>query len=117
MGCKGRNNLIMCVVSMVGDHFHDKWNPLVPKTPYGPQPLDYQDLSKLLKLPPSKADYDALKKEVEEMKALLKRAIEYDRRNNEPECQIEEKLVLLRAVAKMMGVSLDDVFNPNKASK
>jgi hypothetical protein len=51
-----------------------------------------------------------LKKEVEEMKELLKRAVEYDERNNEPHCEIEEKVEVLKKVAELLGVDLDSIF-------
>lgn len=98
----------MCVVSMIGDHYHDKWNPYFPQIPREKIPVG--DWEKLFNPPPTKADYDTLKKEVEEMKELLKRAIKYDEDNGEPECEIEEKMKILKAVAKAMGVDLSDVL-------
>jgi hypothetical protein len=83
---------------MIGDHFNDKW-----KQPH------YQQI--LTKIPDvSRAEFDALKKEVEEMKALLKRAKEYDEKNNEPNCEIEEKMAMLRKFADAVGIDLDDVI-------
>ena len=58
----------------------------------------------------SREEFDALKKEVADMKELLKRAKAYDERNGEPNCEIDEKMDLLRRVAKLVGVSLDDVL-------
>lgn len=102
----------MCVVSMVGDHYRDVWTdpnrngwhtgPSVPNMPI------------ILPSPISREEFDALKKEVLEMKALLKRAKEYDERNNEPECEVDEKMDLLRKVAKLVGIDLDDVINTTK---
>lgn len=103
----------MCVVSMVGDHYADKWLPrwpdLVPPEPGG---------TRIIKLPPeiTREEFDALKCEVEEMKALLKRAKEYDERNNEPDCEIDEKMDLLRRVAKLVGVDIDDVIGKKEAA-
>lgn len=103
----------MCAVSMVGDHYRDKWNqqpwaqPAMPYQPMGgigaaigAQPMQYVP----------RYEFDKLKAEVEEMKALLIRAKAYDEANNEPHCEIEEKMALLRNVAKMVGVNLDDVI-------
>jgi len=88
----------MCVVSMVGDHFGQKWN-----NPYY--------IEKFTNLPEiSRAEYDALKKEVEEMKELLKKAKIYDEKNNEPHCEMEEKVAKLKEIATLMGVDLSDVF-------
>jgi hypothetical protein len=109
----------MCTVSMIGDHYGDKWNPLNPgiqgTQPY-PQPKTVEDWSQILNPPVRKSDFDALKKDVEEMKALLKRAIKYDEMNNEPHCEMEEKVALLKAVAKMVGVDLSEIFGNEKSS-
>jgi len=58
---------------------------------------------------------ETIKKEVEEMKALLKRAKEYDEKNNEPNCEIEEKMVMLRKFADAVGIDLDDVIKKKDA--
>ena len=44
------------------------------------------------------------------MKALLIRAKEYDERNNEPHCEMEEKVELLKKIAAAVGVDLSEVF-------
>jgi len=88
----------MCTVSMIGDHFNDKWT----QPPYQQIFTNIPDVSR--------AEFEALKKEVEEMKALLKRAKEYDEKNNEPNCEIEEKMAMLKKFADAVGISLDDVF-------
>ena len=88
----------MCTVSMIGDHFNDKWKQ---------QP--YQQL--FTNIPEiTKAEFEALKKEVEEMKALLKRAKIYDEQNNEPNCEMDEKMAMLRKFANAVGINLDDVL-------
>jgi len=58
----------------------------------------------------SRAEFEELKRQVLEMKELLKRAKEYDERNGEPECEIDEKMQILRKVAQLVGVDLDDVI-------
>lgn len=99
----------MCVVSMIGDHFHDKWQPHFQPPVNFPHPTPV-DCERIFNPPPTKAEFEALKKEVEEMKELLKKALEYDRKNNEPHCEIEEKMAILKAVAKGMGVDLNEIF-------
>lgn len=47
--------------------------------------------------------------EVEEFRELLRRARKYDKRNNEPDCEMEEKRERLRAIAKELGVEIDFV--------
>lgn len=107
----------MCVVSMVGDHYNDKWKELswiqpLDNRPFAPSPLEPN-----WPIPtpsPSKQEFDKLKEEVEEMKKLLTRAKLYDEKNNEPNCEIDDKVALLKRVAEMVGISLDDVFKPGK---
>lgn len=112
----------MCTVSMIGDHFTDKWNdkwihPSAPNTtaPW-PNTITSRPNTTLPYVPPitvslvSKEEFEELKKEVLEMKQLLKRAVEYDEKNNEPHCETEEKIATLKKVAAMVGVSLDDVL-------
>lgn len=102
----------MCTVSMVGDHYRDLWrdNPfVVPSTSPNSSPVFINTNG------PTRAEFNELKRQVEEMKLLLKRAKEYDERNNEPECEVEEKMDLLRKVAKLVGVDLDDVIGAPRA--
>jgi len=87
---------------MVGDHFNQQW-----QKPY------YQQI--FTNIPEvSKKNFEALKREVESMKELLIRAKAYDEKNNEPNCEMDEKVAKLKEIAKLMGVSLDDVFKPKK---
>lgn len=110
----------MCVVSMVGDHYNEKWrrmpwvNPMPPYRVYPPivwpprgdeGPEDEVPFVRV-----SREEFDALKREVEDMKTLLIRAKDYDERNGEPHCEMDDKVTLLKKVAELVGVSLDDVF-------
>jgi hypothetical protein len=94
----------MCVVSMIGDHYNDKWNP-----PYQPS-VTYTWTT----VGPTQEEFDNLKKEVIEMKELLKKAKIYDEKSNEPDCEMEEKMNFLREVAKLVDVDLDEVFKPKQ---
>lgn len=110
----------MCVVSMIGDHYHEKWKtlPYQQQPPYNPgsplptPPIGLGDIFKdLLKPSPiSREEFEALRKDVLEMKELLKKAIEYDKKNNEPHCEVEEKIKTLKLIASWVGVDLSDVF-------
>lgn len=99
----------MCSVSMVGDHYNDIFRQKFPQVPIWPPPSQWT--------PPeiTRAEFDELKRQVTEMKELLKRAKEYDERNNEPDCEIEEKMDLLRRIASMVGVDLDEALKPKTA--
>lgn len=100
----------MCSVSMVGDHYRDMWkdNPLTRQPSIQQWPPGAFDSS------PTRSEFNELKRQVEEMKLLLARAKKYDEDNGEPECEIDEKMDLLRKVAKLVGVELDDVLGSPK---
>lgn len=117
----------MCVVSMIGDHYGEKWwpkespytipiQPLPDDLPFPKKPFKQYDWDKIFNRPAevSKKEFDALKKEVEELKELLKRAKKYDEANNEPNCEIEDKMKLLRKVAEAVGINLDEVIGTAK---
>lgn len=100
----------MCSVSMVGDYYGQKWGGYPPQQ--GQQGTLQQGIFGvgLLPAPVSKEDFDALRKEVMDMKELLKRAIDYDKKTGQPDCHLEEKLSPLRKVAELVGVTLEDIL-------
>lgn len=97
----------MCSFSMISDHYHDRWHENLPtQWMYPPsQTLPITD-------GPSQAEFDALKAEVENLKALLIRAKEYDAATGQPDCEKDEKVELVRKVAQLVGVDLSDVLGP-----
>jgi hypothetical protein len=121
----------MCVVSMVGRHYEEKWVPrdwfpeqprpgrFPPIEPVQPAKPDFEKMIQAIQnmKQVSRQEFEALKQEVEELKLLLQRAIEYDEKNNEPHCENEAKMELLRAVAKAVGIDLDEVIGAAKAAK
>lgn len=65
----------------------------------------------------TKEDIEAINKQLEEMrrdmeelKKLLKAAIEYNKKVGEPHCENDEKIALIKQVADALGVDLTDVF-------
>lgn len=86
----------MCVVSMIGDHYSRKWEDGYWRT--------------ITQLPASAAEVDQLRREVQEMKELLKQAVEYDKRTGQPHCENENKIAILKEIAAAMGIDLDEVF-------
>lgn len=103
----------MCTVSMVGDHYmdiwKDRWPQRHPVNPYGPAVPMPTTMPTVIVSPPevTRAEFDELKRQVAEMVALLKRAKKYDEDNNEPDCELEDKMNFLRDVARRVGVDLD----------
>jgi hypothetical protein len=87
----------MCVYSMVVDHYTDKWRPMVP--PYQPQPS--------VVIPPVVVQPLISEEELAEFRRLLERAREYDRRMNQPDCELESKKQILRDLADKLGVKVD----------
>lgn len=66
----------MCVVSMVTDHFQHKW----------PLPRYQYDQSPLIPLP---TPFVITKSQWDEYQELKRKAIEYDKQNNQPNCEKE----------------------------
>ncbi|WEM34389.1 hypothetical protein [Xanthomonas phage X1] len=111
----------MCVVSMIGDSFQDRWKDrlpndwTIPAMPMPSQPMAPPFKERRIDVSHpfqaiSRVEFDLLKKEVEIMKDLLERAIKYDKDNNEPHCETESKIAFLKQVAKAVGVDLEEVF-------
>jgi archaellum component FlaC len=90
---------------MIGDHYTDKWRYINPINPFDNSPSPHKS-----EVAVTRYEFDELKREVLEMKELLKRAIEYDKKNNEPDCHIDEKIEKLRKIAELVGVDLKDVL-------
>lgn len=92
----------MCVVSMVGDFAKDRWPKQYPWTvvtlPSGESWLPKEV---------NRAEFEALKREVEMLKELLERAKVYDQVNNEPNCEMADKIELLKRVANLVGVEIE----------
>jgi hypothetical protein len=96
----------MCAVSNVGDYYGRQWGvPGLGGSGQGPT-LDWA----------TKQDLAKLEHEVLEMKRLLIAAKEIDTKVGNKDCEMEEKIKTLKAVAKLVGVSLDDVFNPTASA-
>lgn len=95
----------MCAVSNIGDQYAGQW----------PGAAGGAALFGLFPQGPTKQEFEDLKREVLQMKELLKKAKAQDEAEGNKDCEMEEKLKILRAVAEAVGVSLDDVFGPKKA--
>lgn len=92
----------MCVVSMVMDHYWDKWQPYkVPfPSPYEQPATIYPPVQPIVTRPLiPQADIDEFYK-------LLNRARDYDKKNNEPDCELDEKKERLKKLAKELGAEI-----------
>ena len=98
----------MCIVSNVGtgwgETFPDRYpwiqpyvQPLAP-----PIPVTVPGVSQ--------EEFDRLKREVEELRKLLVAAKAFDAATGQPDCEVDEKVALIRKVAEYVGVDLEDVL-------
>jgi hypothetical protein len=117
----------MCAVSFVGDHYRETlperypWiQPHLPGSgspPGGggsPWPTPSPGGAGWPVVYPtpqvSREEFDALRKEVQDALALLKKAKKYDDETGQPDCEVDEKVAALKAIAKLVGVDLSEVF-------
>ncbi len=114
----------MCVYSMIMDHYGDEWErrKYVPIYPVYPNPFIPYPRNPLLPEPlPNYPTYippnvtittnttptpQITPQEIEEFHRLLERAREYDKRNNEPDCELQQKKDKLIRLAKELGVDI-----------
>lgn len=100
----------MCVSSMVMDHYGDKWEKLRKEM----EKFEYTYPTPIIPQPhPS----PILLSELEELKILLEKAREYDKKNNQPDCGLDEKKERLRKLAEELGVKIDFIDEEAKASE
>lgn len=89
----------MCVYSMIVDTKVDEWRRRYPWTvPADPKPWTWPTVR------PQVPD-----DEVAEFRELLKRAREYDKAHNQPDCDLEDKKETLLQLAELLGVEIDFV--------
>lgn len=94
----------MCTVSMVMDHQIGIWPQRRPEI-FPPDQMQSWPVMPAV----TREEFDTLRREVEDLRSLLIRAKEYDRRNNEPDCEVDEKMAILKKVAGALGIDVADV--------
>lgn len=95
----------MCVVSNIGDNYRDNFAPRWPHMPVQPTAPVVINTSEV-----SKQEFEALKKEVEELKILLKAAKKFDEETGQPDCHMDDKVDFIKKLAEFVGVDLEDIF-------
>lgn len=104
----------MCVTSAVTtDWMHRHPTYVLPNPPLGGLPPPVVG-GYYLTDAPSRAEFEALKKEMEELKKLLLAAKRYDEATGQPDCEMEDKVELITKLAKLVGVDMQEVFNNHK---
>lgn len=101
----------MCLVSNIGDYWRQT-NPWIDKVPStSPNSLpNSQDFTQYFQTI-SRKEFDDLVKEVQELRKLLEAAVKYDQVTNQPHCETEDKVAIIKAVAKALGVDMRDILD------
>jgi hypothetical protein len=95
-------------MSMVLDHFEDRWKQHEPWKPPQPVPLPYypspyeQGPFEQPVIP--NREPPITDEEIREFRDLLKRAREYDKKHKQPDCESEQKMKKLLDLAEQLGV-------------
>lgn len=109
----------MCVVSNIGDSWRRGWGdrPISPApAPFAPAPAvwpfgpgvsqaDFDTFKRRIE-----QDLEGLKAEMENLKKLLQLGKAIDDAAGAPDCEMDEKVALIKAVAEAVGVDMGDVF-------
>ena len=98
----------MCTVSNIGDYWKDHGPKKYPfLEPLKTNPGIFIDQTMM---PPTRAEFDALKKEVQELKKLLEAAKIFDSKTDQHDCEMDSKIDFLKKVGELVGVDLEEVF-------
>lgn len=99
----------MCAVSNIGD----QWSKTVPGVHPWTQPYIAPDPKPFVWPTPgvSKAEFDALRNEIQELRKLLIAAKAFDAATGQPDCEVEEKTALIKRLAEITGVDLQGVLD------
>lgn len=86
------------------DRYQKKWmTPYWPYQPLAPMPGIDLPLPNVTIQAPERRITQA---EVDELRRLLERAREYDKRMNQPDCELDEKRLALKKIAAELGVEI-----------
>lgn len=97
----------MCVVSMIMDHYRDWWGDKYwpPNTPWKVAPVPPHEWPQTIPAPIPNAP-GPTPAELDEFRRLLDRAREYDRKMNQPDCELDQKRQMLKKMAEALGVDI-----------
>ena len=93
----------MCVVSIVAEDWTQRHPLYVPLPITVPNNIPFTDYV-------TRAEYEALRRELESLKVLLTAAKRYDEETGQRDCEDPEKVALVKRLAELVGVDLSDVF-------
>lgn len=92
----------MCAVSFVGD----AWGRTVPDR----YPWVYPTVPTVVPEGVSRAEFEALRTEMSELRKLLVAAKAFDAATGQPDCEMDEKVELIKRLAALVGVDFDGVL-------
>ena len=101
----------MCVVSNVGDDWSRRvlppqWPSTIPyPTPTSPA-IDPDIFEKKV----SRREFEELKRQVERMREELEAAREIDEAAGNEDCEMDDKVKIVKEIARLVGVDLGKVF-------
>lgn len=99
----------MCVVSNIGTGWAEDFPQRYPWAPPFLPPVAPAPVT-IITTGVDQEEFDRLKQEVEELKKLLAAAKEFDAATGQRDCEMDEKVALIKRVAEYVGVDLQDVF-------
>lgn len=99
----------MCAVSSVGQYWTDSLPKHYPSIPFqgGGVGAGGQQWQSYV----TQEQFQQLRNEIQELKTLLLAAKKFDESTGQPDCEAEEKVALIKQIAKLVGVDMKDVFN------
>jgi DNA-binding XRE family transcriptional regulator len=100
----------MCAVSAVGDKWSDRFRA-APVRPWEDALMQIPENGTSFRLGQLETQMKMLRAEVETMKTQLAAAKAQDIAEGNPDCEMEEKVELLKKIADLVGVDLGDVFD------
>lgn len=83
----------MCTYSMIADHYINKWPQQYPSIYITPEQI-------------TRSEFEALRKEMSDLKELLVKAKEYDAQTGQPDCEMADKVAILKKVAELVGIDI-----------
>ena len=90
----------MCAVSMISDD----WLRRAPNLP------GWDPFNNALKPQVTRDEFEALKKEIVELRELLSQAKKQDEEEGNPDCEMEDKIEILKRLGKAVGIDLEEIF-------
>lgn len=92
----------MCMVSNIGSGYKENF----PYTWPGQSPEPFKPLVPQV----GSQEFDKLRQEVVELRKLILAAKDFDKATGQPDCEMDEKVDLLRKLGKYLGVDLESVL-------